>query len=315
MPIRIPPPPCRPFPHRQDSSSSSRTRSDDHRTAVAHTESQELATMEQDVVDPARQPRRMLPPLLERCEAADDETASPSLPIRPRPRQRRPSSTASTGDTTAAAAASLMVIEERFLDVGSVDAIKTFVRGYTNHLSRVGRRYARERFDVERVGKLANRYVETLSAATNTTGTDSSEGGGGGTILKIEAFRDQECLAVINSRLNRQEEQEFHNDDDDDDDDDTSKRDNDDDDHGRVRIRQRAAGEEDEDVGGESSTSGERGRAFPPRALAHGVAPATTMTASTREWTTTDLSFERVRSPPPPLRPGPRQRFFESVGR
>jgi hypothetical protein len=101
------------------------------------------------------------------------------------------------------------LIEEKFLPPNSAQGIWIRIKGYTNHLSPIGRRYAREQFNLERVGNLADHYRETLLKDHNNHNNEGS--GTGSSILKIEALRKLKVLAVVNTRLTKEEEEVFNN--------------------------------------------------------------------------------------------------------
>ncbi|GAA5907799.1 uncharacterized protein JCM6883_001895 [Sporobolomyces salmoneus] len=95
------------------------------------------------------------------------------------------------------------LIEERFLCPSSALGIWTSIKGYTSHLSPIGQRYSRERFNFDKIGALANHYRETLSPG-------SAAGGGAGVILKVEAMREGKVLATVNTRLTKEEEEVYN---------------------------------------------------------------------------------------------------------
>ncbi|GAA5829037.1 hypothetical protein JCM5353_000876 [Sporobolomyces roseus] len=87
------------------------------------------------------------------------------------------------------------LIEERFIPPTSSQGVWIRIKGYTQHLSPIGQRYAREL--PNKIGIEANQYIETL--------LEDREG-----VLKVEALRDGKVLAVVNSRLTRDEEEVFY---------------------------------------------------------------------------------------------------------
>lgn len=109
------------------------------------------------------------------------------------------------------------LIEEKFIPPTSAQGIWIRIKGYTNHLSPVGKRYAREQFNLERVGFQADEYRETLIKETTRSphSPSSSSGGEGvdvvptGLILKVEALKRGKILAVVNTRLTKEEEEVY----------------------------------------------------------------------------------------------------------
>ncbi|GAA5960766.1 hypothetical protein JCM3765_007327 [Sporobolomyces pararoseus] len=101
------------------------------------------------------------------------------------------------------------LIDEKFIDPTSSQGIWIRIKGYTNHLSPVGKRYAREQFNLERVGIQADHYRETL--LKDTSGSDTTgEARTTGLILKVEALKSGKVLAVVNSRLTKEEEEVYY---------------------------------------------------------------------------------------------------------
>ncbi|GAA5987985.1 hypothetical protein JCM5350_007848 [Sporobolomyces pararoseus] len=104
------------------------------------------------------------------------------------------------------------LIDEKFIDPTSSQGIWIRIKGYTNHLSPVGKRYAREQFSLERVGIQADHYRETLLKDTGSSSSDDTTEGARttGLILKVEALKGGKVLAVVNSRLTKEEEEVYY---------------------------------------------------------------------------------------------------------
>ncbi|GAA6015068.1 hypothetical protein JCM11491_001648 [Sporobolomyces phaffii] len=164
----------------------------------------------------------------------------------------------------------VVMVDERFLAPDSAEGVAVRIRGYTNHLSPVGQRYAREQLSRSDrctpttptsggrrgrvvVGTEADQYRETILRDDGDRTAGGEGGGGGGPILKVEALRDGKVLAVVHSRLTRAEVDQYdafvlarrrpsrrrgEDDDDDDDDDDRAEGD-------RVTNRSDPAGGDD----------------------------------------------------------------------
>ncbi|GAA6060513.1 hypothetical protein JCM10212_005594 [Sporobolomyces blumeae] len=117
------------------------------------------------------------------CPSSPSHSQLSTVHSSPPRRPRRSSSSASS--------TSRELIDERFLSPRSTLGISIRVKGYTNHLSRFGQKYARDL--PVKVGVEANQYRETLANG----------------ILKVEAAKANKVLAVINSRLTDDELVEF----------------------------------------------------------------------------------------------------------
>ncbi|GAA5928723.1 uncharacterized protein JCM15063_003951 [Sporobolomyces koalae] len=102
------------------------------------------------------------------------------------------------------------LIEERFLSATSPEGIQVRVRGYTNHLSLIGQKYARELPD--KIGIQADAYRETLVVPEDDVDEPEQDREEGrrtrpSLLLRVEALKEGKVLVVVSSRLSKEEEE------------------------------------------------------------------------------------------------------------